>query len=48
MTTSDDAATREAGVDIRSVLLVGCAEGKVETALAVDDVARARNALGLE
>lgn len=37
-----------AGVDIRSVLFVGCAEGKVETAFSVDDVARARKALGLE
>jgi hypothetical protein len=37
-----------AGVDIRGVLFVGCAEGKVETAFSVDDVARARRALGLD
>jgi len=36
-----------AGVDIRGVLFVGCGEGKVVTALSVDDVARARKALGL-
>jgi hypothetical protein len=36
-----------AGVDIRGVLFVGCSEGKVETAFSVDDVARARRALGL-
>jgi hypothetical protein len=37
-----------AGVDIRGVLFVGSAEGKVETAFSVDDVARARRALGLD
>lgn len=37
-----------AGVDIRGVLFVGCAEGRVETAFSVDDVARARKALGME
>jgi hypothetical protein len=36
-----------AGVDIRGVLFVGCGEGKVATALSVDDVDRARKALGL-
>lgn len=36
-----------AGVNIRGVLFVGSAEGKVETAFSVDDVARARTALGL-
>ncbi len=37
-----------AGVDIRGVLFVGRADGQVETAFSVDDVARARRALGLE
>ncbi len=37
-----------AGVDIRGVLFVGRTEGKVETAFSVDDVARARKALGLD
>ena len=37
-----------AGVDIRGVLFVGSGEGKVETAFSVDDVARARRALGLD
>jgi hypothetical protein len=37
-----------AGVDIRGVLFVGRREGTVETALSVDDVARARTALGLD
>jgi len=37
-----------AGVDIRGVLFVGSAQGKVETAFSVDDVARARKALGLD
>jgi hypothetical protein len=37
-----------AGVDIRGVLFVGRSAGKVETAFSVDDVARARRALGLE
>lgn len=36
-----------AGVDIHSVLFLGREEGKVETAFTVDDVARARRALGL-
>lgn len=36
-----------AGIDIRSVLFVGSRNGKVETAIAVDDVARARAVLGL-
>jgi hypothetical protein len=37
-----------AGVDIRSVLFVSARDGTVETAFAVDDVARARRALGLD
>ena len=37
-----------AGVDIRGVLFVGRTDGSVETALSVDDVARARRALGLD
>ena len=37
-----------AGVNIRGVLFVGYAEGKVETAFSVDDLARARKALGLD
>jgi hypothetical protein len=37
-----------AGVDIRGVLFVGCTDGTVETAFSVDDVARARRALGLD
>jgi len=37
-----------AGVDIRGVLFVGNAEGKVQTAFSVDDVARARKVLGLD
>jgi len=37
-----------AGVDIRSVLFLGRAEGIVETAICVDDVVRARLALGLD
>jgi hypothetical protein len=37
-----------AGVDIRGVLFVGSGGGKVETAFSLDDVARARRALGLE
>jgi hypothetical protein len=37
-----------AGVDIRGVLFVGCGEGRVAAALTVDDVARARRALGLD
>lgn len=37
-----------AGVDIRSVLFVSSRDGTVETAFAVDDVARARRALGLD
>ncbi|MFH0750256.1 MAG: ACT domain-containing protein, partial [Chloroflexota bacterium] len=37
-----------AGVDIRGVLFVGSGEGKVETAFSVDDVARARRALGID
>ncbi len=37
-----------AGVDIRGVLFVSRAGGKVETAFSVDDVGRARKALGLE
>lgn len=36
-----------AGVDIRGVLFVRSADGTVETALSVDDVSRARRALGL-
>ncbi len=36
-----------AGVDIRSVLFVRRAEGRMATAISVDDVARAREALGL-
>jgi hypothetical protein len=36
-----------AGVDIHSVLFLRRAAGTVETALTVDDVARARKALGL-
>lgn len=36
-----------AGVDIRGVLFVGRTAGTVETAFSVDDVARAREALGL-
>lgn len=45
------AATTEklaaAGVDIHGVLFLGRREGVVETAFTVDDVARARRALGL-
>jgi hypothetical protein len=37
-----------AGVDIRGVLFVGRTDGAVETAFSVDDVARARQALGLD
>ena len=37
-----------AGVDIKSVLFVSSRDGTVETAFAVDDVARARKALGLD
>jgi hypothetical protein len=37
-----------AGVDIRGVLFVGRTDGSVETAFSVDDVARARRALGLD
>lgn len=37
-----------AGVDIHGVLFVGRTEGTVETAFSVDDVARARRALGLD
>jgi hypothetical protein len=37
----------EAGVDIYSVLFLGRRAGVVETAFTVDDVARARRALGL-
>jgi hypothetical protein len=37
-----------AGVDILGVLFVGRTEGKVETAFSVDDVARARRALGID
>jgi hypothetical protein len=36
-----------AGVDIHGVLFLGRREGVVETAFTVDDVARARRALGL-
>ncbi len=36
-----------AGVDIRGCLFVARSEGKVETAFSVDDVGRARRALGL-
>ncbi len=36
-----------AGVDIRGVLFVRGVDGTVETALSVDDVARARQVLGL-
>jgi hypothetical protein len=36
-----------AGVDIRSVLFVGCNAGTVQTAFSVDDVERARKALGI-
>ena len=36
-----------AGVDIRSILFVDCGGGTVRTALSVDDVERARKALGL-
>jgi hypothetical protein len=36
-----------AGVDIRGVLFVRVADGTVETALAVDDVVRARKALDI-
>ncbi len=36
-----------AGVDIQGVLFVGRTDGTVETAFSVDDVARARKALGL-
>ena len=45
------AATTEklaaAGVDIHGVLFLGRREGVVETAFTIDDVARARRALGL-
>jgi len=37
-----------AGVDIRGVLFVGRRAGTVETAFSVDDLARARKALGLD
>jgi len=37
-----------AGVDIRGVLFVGRTDGTVETAFSVDDVARARAALGMD
>jgi hypothetical protein len=37
----------EAGVNIHGVLFLGRREGVVETAFTVDDVARARRALGL-
>jgi len=37
-----------AGIDIRGVLFVGRTDGTVETAFSVDDVTRARRALGLE
>ena len=37
-----------AGVDIRSVLFVGSAAGLVETAIAVDDIERAREVLGID
>ena len=51
MTRGGFAATAEklaaAGVDIHGVLFLGRREGIVETAFTVDDVARARRALGL-
>ena len=37
-----------AGVDIHSVLFVASGDGTVETALSVDDVGRARRALGID
>ena len=37
-----------AGVDIRGVLFVGRSAGLVETAFSVDDLSRARKALGLD
>ena len=37
-----------AGIDIRGVLFIGRTDDRVETAFSVDDVARARRALGPE
>ncbi len=37
-----------AGIDIRSVLFVGSRDGKVETAIAVNDAGKARRVLGLD
>lgn len=44
-----DAAERlaTAGVDVRGLLICGRREGRVEVAVTVDDVERARGALGL-